>query len=731
MKYPFIILTLIFSLQNFSQTLNRDSLWNVWKNPAASDSIRFKAICETYLDAYTNKSADSAFYFVQLMHEFAVKKRNRKLEASALNMLAQFFDNKKGNYVKAMEYATAGLKISEQLKDTDGIANSFFRIAEIYHNQGKHQKAIENYTTSLLFYSNKGNEAKTSLVMISLADLYILIGEYAKSIDLYTRSLKIVEKIGDKYGLARALNGIAMVYRLQGKDAKAIDNYYKVLSICETIGNKYGIAIALNNIGTMYQKQNDLAQALKVYLRSYDISKQIGHKSLEASALSNIGGVYTSKKEFKKALDYLTKSLTLREAISKENDAVYTLIEIGNVYEAEGTILKAEVCYRRGLKISETTNFKDGIAICLIKLGEIYQSQNDLKNAIGYTQKGFKIARDCGMQERAMQAGSILYKLYKASGNFKEALNMHEFYTEKKDSVTSITNIREVARQEIKYNYEKEKLLTRKKHEEQIAIVKAKEEKQIIIIYAIAGILALTFVIMFFVLNRIKLKRKQDQLITEKNLSDYKLTALRAQMNPHFIFNVLNCIQYFISENDQKSAYNSMNMFSRLIRSVLENSDKNTITLSSEIQMLSLYVELETIRFENKFEYNLEIDDAIEVQRIQIPSFLIQPYIENAIIHGLANKKEGGKLRVHLKKQDDARLHCLIEDNGIGRARAREIKNAKLVQDKSLGMSITNKRLGILNNNISGFAVTDLMDASNLPNGTRIEIMIPYIYSAN
>ncbi len=731
MKYPFIILLLVFSLQSFSQTLNPDSLWKVWKNPAVSDSIRFKAIYDIYLDAYTNKSADSAFYFVQLLHEFAIKTQNRKLEASALNVLGKFYDNKKGDYIKAMEYVTASLKISEQLKDTNGIANSFFRIAEIYHNQGKHQKALENYNTSLLFYRNKGNEANASWVLISMADVYHLMGEYAKSIDLYTQSLKIREKTGDKYGLAGALNGIAMVYHSQGKDAKAIENYYKALSICETIGNKYGVAIALNNIGTIYQSQNDLEQALKVYLRSYDISKQIGHKSLEASALGNIGGVFASKKEFKKALDYLTKCLTLQETIGNENDVVYTLLGIGNIYEADGSISKAEACYLRGLKISETSDFKDGISICLIKLAETGQSRNDLKKAIGYAQKGFNIASDCGMKERAMQASSILYKLYKAAGNFKEALKMYEFYTEQKDSVTSFTNLREVARQEIKYNYEKEKLLTLKKHEEQIAIAKAKEEKQMIIIYAIAGIFVLTFIIMLFVLNRTKLRRKQEQLITEKNLSEHKLTALRAQMNPHFIFNVLNCIQYFISENDQKSAYRTMNMFSKLIRSVLENSDKNMIPLSSEIQMLSLYVELETIRFENKFEYNLEIDEAIEVQRIEIPSFLIQPYVENAIIHGLAHKKEGGKLRIRIKKQDETRLHCLIEDNGIGRARAGEIKNAKLVQDKSLGMSITNKRLGILNNNLEGFTVTDLIDASNLPNGTRIEIMIPYIYSAN
>jgi ligand-binding sensor domain-containing protein len=210
-----------------------------------------------------------------------------------------------------------------------------------------------------------------------------------------------------------------------------------------------------------------------------------------------------------------------------------------------------------------------------------------------------------------------------------------------------------------------------------------------------------------------------------KTLLALKLKALRAQMNPHFTFNVLNSIQHFILGKDDESAYRYLSKFSKLMRTILDNSENSTIPLAEEIKALELYMELEAMRFENQFEYEIRISSAIDATSVQIPSMLIQPYVENAIKHGILPLKGGGRIIITISRENSF-LKCVVEDNGIGRIKAGRPNNSR--GHRPMGTSLTKERLSVLNalnNSKLSEKIIDLMDADSKACGTRVEIYIP------
>lgn len=221
-------------------------------------------------------------------------------------------------------------------------------------------------------------------------------------------------------------------------------------------------------------------------------------------------------------------------------------------------------------------------------------------------------------------------------------------------------------------------------------------------------------------------KERDDEL--NRNLLSLRLKALRAQMNPHFTFNVMNSIQHFILNKEEESAHRYLSKFSRLIRLILNNSETDTVSLREERKALELYLELESMRFDHAFGYGIYIDPSIDTERTRVPSMLIQPYVENAILHGLLPSAREARIDIRILRDGDF-LKCVIEDNGIGRVAA---ENKKDKQYRSFGTSITKERLSAINsmhNNLLAERISDLYDGEGRPTGTRVEIYIPLINS--
>ena len=218
--------------------------------------------------------------------------------------------------------------------------------------------------------------------------------------------------------------------------------------------------------------------------------------------------------------------------------------------------------------------------------------------------------------------------------------------------------------------------------------------------------------------KNLSLKRKNEKLESrgkqtelQQHVTELEMQALRAQMNPHFIFNCLSSINRFILKNETEAASNYLTKFSRLIRTVLTNSKKSFISLEDELEMLRLYLEMEKLRFKDSFDYSITFVNSIDDGNVFLPPLLLQPFAENAIWHGLMHKEGQGKLEFELSV-DDKVLTCAISDNGIGRSKAAALRSKSAEKQKSLGLQITKERLALLNEEFANetfFHIDDLV----------------------
>jgi LytS/YehU family sensor histidine kinase len=214
----------------------------------------------------------------------------------------------------------------------------------------------------------------------------------------------------------------------------------------------------------------------------------------------------------------------------------------------------------------------------------------------------------------------------------------------------------------------------------------------------------------------------------QKQSVELEMQALRAQMNPHFIFNCLSSINRFILKNESKTASNYLTRFSRLMRMVLNNSQKSLISLDDELEMLQLYLEMERLRFKNSFDYGITFLNTLDRDNIFIPPLLLQPFCENAIWHGLMHREGQGRLDIELIMEKNI-LNCTITDNGVGREKAEELKSKTAEKEKSMGLKITTERLAVLNREEglqTHYEIEDLKDEAGMAAGTRVTLKISF-----
>lgn len=325
-------------------------------------------------------------------------------------------------------------------------------------------------------------------------------------------------------------------------------------------------------------------------------------------------------------------------------------------------------------------------------------------------------------------------------------MKTYKQYVVYRDSADNLQKDREYKQHELAFEYSKkqdslnyaEKL--QRKEIAQVRAAAANKLKQQSL-YVIVGIVLLLFIASYFVFrariqkigfkNQLANEKAQlelKQALFEKKVNDLTLTSLKAQMNPHFIFNCLNSIKFYVENNETDAASLYITKFSKLIRSILDSARSEKIMLSEEIELIKLYLEMEGMRLKHRLSYELVVDDNIECDFIEIPPLLIQPYVENAIWHGIMNKGEGGFIKLTISAAPDQKyLVIKITDNGVGRKRSAEIKSNSFLQHASHGTKLNNERIEIFNAKYktnTEVTITDLYDVSNQPCGTSVTIKL-------
>jgi tetratricopeptide (TPR) repeat protein len=578
------------------------------------------------------------------------------------------------------------------------------------------------YANQALDYSTEtDNERGKARAFLMIGNSHNILGNNSQAIRNHLAALEIFEKIKDSAAIGITFNGLGIDYHNSGKYLEAIEQYKSSYKIAEKLSNKDGLCFATNNIGIIYEDWGKYDLALEYYLAALNIAKELGDQSNIGITLQNAGVASFKLGNYNQALGYLEQSLEVSLKIGDDKGIFNTFINTGEIFVKLGNIESAIENFEKAMESAMESENKIDLATADLRLGESYSISGQAARAEPYLRYALLLAKETGETNLIKDANKALSDFFVKSGDYKSAYQSYLEYATIKDTIYNRDSRREISEMQTLYELDKK--------EKEIEIQNLKIGRQKAQFYFIISGVAVLVVLTLLFFNRYKLKQKHYRTELERKNIDIEQRLLRTQMNPHFIFNSLNSINCFIAINNPESAQSYLTKFARLMRYILENSRKAFVPVADEVNTLQLNMELEQLRFDNRFSFEINLDDAIDTENTFIPPMLIQPFIENAIIHGLANKQGAGKLLVDLKKNGEL-ISCSIQDNGIGRGKAMEIKaKSGKAKQKSLGMQVTKERLDILNEKSKekiAFQIIDLTDETGNPAGTRVELTIPF-----
>jgi two-component system LytT family sensor kinase len=431
-----------------------------------------------------------------------------------------------------------------------------------------------------------------------------------------------------------------------------------------------------------------------------------------------LGEYYLENKDTAQAMGYLNKVATW--SYTAPDSVMFTNVNsLNKLYTNSGSYTSNINFQQNAIVEGRKRGNENIVGLASYNLGTTYNTVQQSELAIPFLKESIAIANKEQDIDQKQKSVKELARAYENLGQYDKALTVIKDYIHTLDSLqnmhdqnmeASLTLNKEFAKQESRI----QKLIVSQKQKE------ADFKKQRNILWSLAAVLVLFGLLTWLLVRNIRQKQKANMQI--------KLQSLRAQMNPHFIFNSLNSVNNFISKNDERSANRYLSDFSTLMRTVLKNSDQDFVALETEIQTLRIYLDLEHFRFGEKFDYSLEIAEDIDPNLVQVPPMLIQPYIENAIWHGLRYKEDKGRLEVKFYTENE-KLYCTVKDNGIGREKSAALKTSNQKTYQSTGIKNTKDRIELLNK-LHGtklhISIFDLQE-NGTSSGTMARISIPYI----
>lgn len=574
------------------------------------------------------------------------------------------------------------------------------------------------------------------------------------------------QSIKDEYpeGQSYAMNELGIVFRNISSYEKAIEKHLEAFDIATKINNKELQVISLNMLGVVYRRQDNVRAALDYHTKALEIAENTEKPSIEltksiAVSQNSMGNIYLALQQFDMAINHFKRSLKIETETNNSLGLAINYQNIGYALEEKGLIDSALVNYNKSLKYNNLIDSDIGRVICYNSIASIEIKKGDYEKSLplveealekalkisdqyyisesylnlGLTHlklknyqeaennltKGLSICKEFNFKYFESEAYNYLSELNEKQGKYQTSLDFHKKYVELDKTITNRKNIQYVNDLILEYETEKKNNQIRALADEnEIVKLKLKQNKQIALLSLLGGMLIIGIL---FVLYR------QRQLKNEKRIFSLEQEMLRNQMNPHFIFNSLNSIKLYIVNNEKENAVYYLNKFSKLMRRILIASTEKEISLQDELDTMQLYMNIENMRFSNEIEYQVEIEKGVNPLLIRVPSLLLQPFLENALWHGLSNKEGRKHIQIDVKKKSYDHITITITDNGIGRQASQKIKSQKKLKRKSVGIDLTKARLENFSKSYTSdyqLTIEDLYK-NEKPQGTKVTIDIP------
>ena len=531
------------------------------------------------------------------------------------------------------------------------------------------------------------------------------------------------------YSLQRECSYLAgMQYMLYetGNYTESLEYAMQNLALSEKIKDTMQNGLAHLTFGHDYKELGYYHQSLDHYLKGREIIKSFyERRHLPVDNIYTtlcIAQVYLKLKQFDSALLFTQEAL---DSSQKKSKGAYILLAtrvLGDIYLAQNHDQIALRYYHQ--YIPDYIKYKEinrDLGFVLVAMARIFKNRNQLDSSIYYAKTGLENALKFNDQENTYRAATILSEYYEGKDD-PEAFRYLRIAIRAKDSMLSMDKQKQI--QSFVY--------AEQVREKEIREANARRKTRNGIILTCAAIIA--SIITFLIWNRIRQLRLKHKMVLEqkeseklktkyeKELLELEAKALRAQMNPHFVFNSLNSIKSLINKNENAHAADYLTTFSKLIRTLFQNSDKREVTLHEELETCRFYTQIEKMRFGDKVDFKFAIDPSIDLKDVKVPALILQPFIENAIWHGLVPHESGGTVLVSVKAKNGI-IECTIDDDGIGRALSKQYKSQVETAHQSKGIGLTQSRLELdklLNNREDAIHIIDKVDPAGEPAGTTV-----------
>ncbi len=600
----------------------------------------------------------------------AIPQKSDKQTTDTLELATEWFKKAgafdgEGNTAKANDAAREALRLASAVKNHLLIGRSMNFLAINLSAEGKREEGI---AMSYLAFENlmlAGDTVRAANVKINLGMDYTNSGKFEEALKVELEALELRLKCGDSTNIATYYQHIGEVYKelgIRDKWKSSLETAHRLSANPNYASFATQISI-LNDFGGIYEAEKKYDEAITVYLEMYERSKKEEYLNGMATALTNLSPVYRNQGQNNKALQCAKEAFVIQQ--KRENDY--------------------------------------GILTAFNQLGEAYLALDQLNPAYSNFSKGLNMASKNNYITEQKESLKGLYQVARKQNNWKEALIFHERFSQLNDSLQNIDLQEKLADIETKYQSEKkEQQIELLNSENQLNNERIKVQK----LGILGGGLIITIVaaLVFFVV-----RQKRRRLLTQQNELEQKL--LRSQMNPHFIFNSLGAIQSFMMKNDGRKAAFYLSSFSSLMRSILKNSREELISLQEEKQTLENYLNLHQLRLGERLSFSVSISDELDAESVVIPPMLIQPFVENAILHGIEKLEGNGRIEVVFSEENN-QLKITIDDNGPGFQKGEQKEN-----HVSYALQIFKERIANLKRTLGSSIEYKLENKAN-PQGT-------------
>ncbi len=494
----------------------------------------------------------------------------------------------------------------------------------------------------------------------------LFAGQYGQAQQWFAQALALFHELGDRAKVLHTLVNRAMAYHAVGEHALAVEELQQVLQ--QGVADFPSVHLkALQNLAIVLAELGQHDRALQIFTELITQAQQLREWQTLARAYNNAALLLARRGEYAQALAWQQESLRLKEQQGDVYGVAVAYGTLGYLYASMGRWQEAEAAYRRSLEMRKQLGDQRGRGYVLVNLGQLYRRQGLEEAAEEALSEAWSLAVELHERMLELEVARELSELSHRRGDTERALFLLRRCLELTEGLLSERIQRALVQVEARYELERQ-------------------------------------------------RREQEEL--RRLLVEWQYRALQAQMNPHFLFNVLTTVQYIVARGERTEAEQFIAEFAELVRRILRSAQRGLVPLREEVEIVELYLRIEQTRFRGAFISVIEVDPGLELDEIWIPPLLLQPLVENALKHGLAPRGGHGTVRVAIAR-DEGCVLCTIEDDGVGRRKSSH---------EGVGLRLATERLRLLSEHLGGLfglRIMDRFDAEGRPAGTRVEVTIP------